>query len=289
MDELKDKILQAISTNSKLKQKESKEFYKNSILKSIHFVEIPIEDNSIQKGLSKVGGNPDLPIGIEWPRFNDEPMTFISQFNLNDIFNVHGYSLLPPKGLISIFMYNNEDGFWTAFDAIKIIYSNDLENLRRLSFPLDFASNKIIDASIMKFYKTYSIPSFYDSRILALDKDDRESNIEEEIDTITESFYKDIKLFNQIFGYPRSFNGSVLGGDWAARDLKIEKMMHVRERYKEIQDHFLNFKILIQHDFCVSASKLSKFGGCPVFSLGLHIKDLESLNFSKTYISFSDT
>jgi len=260
MDELKDKILQAISTNPKLKRKESKDFYKNALLESIHFVETSINDNLIEEGLSKVGGNPDLPVDIEWPRFNNEPMTFISQFNLNDIFNVHGYSLLPAKGLLSIFMYSNKNGFWTAFDAIKIIYSSDLKNLKRLTFPLDFPSTKVIDTSIIKFYRTYSIPSFYDSITLVLDKDDRESNIEEEIDKITESFYKDIKLFNQIFGHPRSFNGSVLGGEWAARDLKIEKMIDVvYNRRTEIQEHSLNFKILIQHDFCVSPSKLSKF------------------------------
>lgn len=37
MDELKDKILQAISTNPKLKRKGSKDFYRNALLESIHF------------------------------------------------------------------------------------------------------------------------------------------------------------------------------------------------------------------------------------------------------------
>jgi len=60
-----------------------------------------VPDSVITTGASKVGGNPDLPEDLEWPKWNEYDMTFIAQINLADC---PQNMPLPMSGLLSFFM-----------------------------------------------------------------------------------------------------------------------------------------------------------------------------------------
>jgi uncharacterized protein YwqG len=97
-------------------------------------------------GKSQVGGWPDLPIGTNWPQWNDRPMSFLAQINLEEIHEINPQLHLPKQGLLSFFLgctdesYNRSGKNYYMVDlligcealhqeGIKIIYTKDLDKL----------------------------------------------------------------------------------------------------------------------------------------------------------------
>ena len=55
-------------------------------------------------GQTKIGGQPDLPEGAEWPQFRDgRPLAFLGQINLGEVASVSKLPGLPESGLLSFF------------------------------------------------------------------------------------------------------------------------------------------------------------------------------------------
>jgi uncharacterized protein YwqG len=70
-------------------------------------------------GASKLGGNPDLPDGFQWPEFRGKPLHFVLQVNLKDIAEMPKLKgLLPQTGLLSFF-YDLEEQPW-GYDPAEI-------------------------------------------------------------------------------------------------------------------------------------------------------------------------
>lgn len=62
------------------------------------------EQSQAGVGCSRLGGAPDLAVGASWPRANDgRLLTFFGQINLEDLPKTLGPSVLPARGLLSIF------------------------------------------------------------------------------------------------------------------------------------------------------------------------------------------
>jgi uncharacterized protein YwqG len=64
------------------------------------------QEEDIPIGASKMGGQPDLPDGVEWPSWH-EPMAFIAQFNLAEVALFDSEGALPAQGLLSFFYETN--------------------------------------------------------------------------------------------------------------------------------------------------------------------------------------
>lgn len=63
------------------------------------------DDAQIEVGASKFGGAPDVPADFEWPKWNELPLGFLAQIDLEEVapFDVEG--LLPKSGLLSFFYF----------------------------------------------------------------------------------------------------------------------------------------------------------------------------------------
>ncbi len=65
-----------------------------------------------QLGRSKMGGRPDLPLGINWFKDdNDIPLSFIAQINLKEIKKYDKNNLLPEEGIL-YFFYSATQEAW---------------------------------------------------------------------------------------------------------------------------------------------------------------------------------
>lgn len=65
---------------------------------------------------SKFGGAPDVPLGLEWPRFKGEPLVFVAQLNLEELAPFDMEERLPKSGLLSFWTSWNVDfGSWRVF------------------------------------------------------------------------------------------------------------------------------------------------------------------------------
>lgn len=84
-------------------------------------------------GKTKLGGCPDLPANINWPKskYDDLPMSFLGQLNLAEISAYDELEQLPKEGILYFFF---DVG---SADEGTVIYSTE-SDLARKSFPPDF-------------------------------------------------------------------------------------------------------------------------------------------------------
>lgn len=69
--------------------------------KAVRLIENP--DKEIKKGSSKLGGQPDLPVGFEWPLCDGKPLTFLAQIDLSEVDPEKSGYRLPEKGFLYLF------------------------------------------------------------------------------------------------------------------------------------------------------------------------------------------
>lgn len=61
-------------------------------------------ESKLAVGQTKIGGQPDLPEGIDWPRYSDgKPLAFLGQINLAEAAAIRALPGLPRTGLLSFF------------------------------------------------------------------------------------------------------------------------------------------------------------------------------------------
>lgn len=65
-------------------------------------------------GRSRLGGQPDLPVGVEWPVGPRGPMGFLAQVDLAEVKRCGGPEWLPDQGLLSVF---HDDDYGMAGQA----------------------------------------------------------------------------------------------------------------------------------------------------------------------------
>jgi uncharacterized protein YwqG len=89
-------------------------------------------------GVTKLGGNPDLPIGTRWPMRSGEPLTFLAQLDLAGLSKLGTGLRLPQDGRL-LFFYDAEAQPW-GFDpadgsGTQVLYVDGQVALERLHHP----------------------------------------------------------------------------------------------------------------------------------------------------------
>lgn len=70
----------------------------------LRFDTIPTDESELALGCSKLGGFPDLPVGVPWPFHGDRPLVFLGQFNAHDFSQFSFCKDLPPEGILYFFL-----------------------------------------------------------------------------------------------------------------------------------------------------------------------------------------
>ncbi len=83
-------------------------------MNSIRIQATSVDEDLLKPGASKLGGNPDLPAGIEWPAWSGVPLAFIAQFNLRELVAHDLEKVLPLVGFL-YFFYDAKQEVW-GFD-----------------------------------------------------------------------------------------------------------------------------------------------------------------------------
>ena len=196
-------------------------------------INIELEDyqNGTEIGISKFGGNPDLPSNIKWPISENEPMTFLAQLNLNQISEFDLENLLPKSGFLYFFIANPAE---FSLDH-KVIYSKDLE-LSKREFPKELNDDCKFNQLKMSFQTIYTFPSGETLEIESLSENDQESYFELDEDFFT---YES----NQILGHTYPMQGDVKL-EWAFGSLGIEMSSDTynedQARIDYLRNDFLN-------------------------------------------------
>lgn len=203
----------------------------------------PTNESSLDIGISRFGGSPDLPETIRWPIWREYFVPFWCQLNLSDIaaFDVEG--VLPKSGMLYFFSVMGLDDAWAwsrGFDpgdtsGWKVIYyDGDVSKLRRETMPAQIPEECRIPSCSVEFRQQLSTPYAGDStrqiRSLGLTETQEDSyvwKVHFELDDI----YDDVdapKIFShQILGWPGTVqtdlsSGAEIGSEGLTWETPIE-------------------------------------------------------------------
>ena len=133
------------------------------LLPAIALTATRTDDAEIAIGASKFGGAPDVATGFEWPLWNELPLSFVAQINLDEIAAFDIENKLPDSGLLSFFYDLNEDGDW-PFGEIgdeggwRVFHF--AESLTRIDVPDEAKDENGIKTATISCRTVWSIPGY---------------------------------------------------------------------------------------------------------------------------------
>lgn len=121
------------------------------------------EDSDLSLGTSKFGGSPDLSPNAIWPMYNECPLSFLVQLNLDELAKFPCCASFPRSGLLSFF-YGIESFTW-GYDpndrgSWNVLYTEDTTRLERREPPDDLEDDFIFPAYKLTFEEEISTPSY---------------------------------------------------------------------------------------------------------------------------------
>lgn len=105
----------------------------------LNFRTEPTSTSDLPIGSSKMGGSPDLPIGIPWPTWEGRPLDFLLQLDLAEIPRKWGGDEVPESGWL-YFFYDIDRNPWGFHVSDRsgwrvLFYDGDRKNLGRRKRP----------------------------------------------------------------------------------------------------------------------------------------------------------
>ncbi|WP_157947610.1 YwqG family protein [Abditibacterium utsteinense] len=169
------------------------------------------EDSQIPIGASKFGGAPDVPLHFLWPTWNEKPLGFLAQINLEEVAPFDVEELLPKSGLLSFF-YEMEEPLWGEAEqkeGWRVFFFEHDELQRQNSTALNELFS--LHSSLIKFEIAPSLPN--DSSLF------KQISLEEEEDEQMEKFDEEISLSksHQMLGHAHSIQNepAVEAEEWS--------------------------------------------------------------------------
>lgn len=246
-------------------------------------------DERLKIGSSKLGGKPDLPEHISWPKFNNHYQSFFAQINLKEVKDFDSEELLPKKGILYFFYdlfcfdQENEDG-----NGGCVIYYPDAKNLFRREPPKDiylkdepnFVPRLIYRSSFVSFFSALTIPYINHKFIDGLK--------EKELLSEDEIFYKYFeKLFDseeidhRLLGYSENVQDEM-----ESECYLIEKNLGWNDltdkNRKELKKQWKDWILLFQFPYIPELNIEIQDGGTLYY--WIHKNDLKKLRFDKVKV-----
>jgi uncharacterized protein YwqG len=167
-------------------------------------------DRNLAIGVSKIGGDPDLPAGTEWPRFRGVPLGFLAQLKMVDAAKHDVSGSLPSSGLLSFF-YDARQEAW-GFDPKDrggwrvLFFDGGGASLRRVPAPDDLPDESPFSPCKLSF-STELTPPPWESlyvKALALTEQERDKCV----DLIDRTRGED-GIIHRLLGHPDPIQGDM--------------------------------------------------------------------------------
>ena len=238
-------------------------------------------------GTSKLGGTPDLPETIEWPKFEGHSMVFYGQLNLADIASLHQDSLLPKTGILYFFSYflAPENEFGAEYDFIKdkaeykVIYVENVDALKRTKFPKDLIADYHFKERLIGFELKFQLPPTMECATYhAANLNDNDAVI---YDTYLSN--NEVCVEGTVLGTPCPIQYGV-DFDWAYTYLDITdfKDPKQKESMDKTRPDFINLFSFPMYDLFENIG----YSNC---YFGITKEDLKNKDFEKTVFIMQDT
>ena len=161
------------------------------------------EEEEFTLGESKIGGVPHLPANYKWDRFNDKPLAFLAQINLEQTAEYDKQGLLPKTGML-YFFHEGGDEVW-GFDPKDkggfrtVYYDGDTSELNAVPLPDELEDCLKFKPCRLQFSCEKSYPSnLYELSHVFFDSD--ESGDNDDFYYIAAEYSSGV--IHKLFGYP---------------------------------------------------------------------------------------
>lgn len=272
---------------------------KNKLKKTLcNSVRLTIEGEAANKiGSTRFGGKPDVPKGFQWAYYEGEgldgvtkkrPLSFIAQFDLDEIAKYDTENLLPKTGLLSFFY--ETDSMCGGYDpkhkgCARVYYFENKENLSPMDFPDDLDEEFRFPSVGIKTKREDSYQDYPDF-LLQRDKllecwDDYDRAAKGlKINTPANSSkllgWADIIQNNMTIECELISRGYYLGGDWS----KVTP----RDMQEAEQSSLKDWLLLFQLDTVTKDGFELMFGDCGRIYYYIRKEELQARNFDNVWL-----
>ena len=145
------------------------EYFEKHLKSEIRIKPKHVDENLINIGQSKLGGRPDLPSNIEWPKQkNGKHLVFLAQINFEELDQRE--LDLPDKGMLYFFCEEAQEFYGDSKDNqedFRTIFIEEAADLERIETPNTFTilRNGRYKACALEFSNSYSLPNWEHSLV----------------------------------------------------------------------------------------------------------------------------
>lgn len=245
---------------------------------------IHLDSSDEQKGRSKLGGLPQVPVDFKWPTWKGRPLAFIAQIDLASLPHLDQMKDLPDSGFL-YFFYDQEQSTW-GFDpkdigSWSVVYLEQTNDLNEATPPLGLSSEAIYKEKFVAPYKMISYPSLerlgIDFRILP------ESDFDIEYKLYSQTFND--SPMHQLGGFPNAVQGDdmELEAQLASNGLYCGNSTGYQDpRAKELATGSTDWQLLLQIDTDDDTGMM--WGDCGRLYFWIKRQELAENDFSKVWM-----
>ncbi|WP_339123842.1 DUF1963 domain-containing protein [Fusobacterium nucleatum] len=251
---------------------------------------------------SKIGGRPYLPKDFTWPYYQEFPLSFLAQINLEEVSSLDKDKLLPDKGML-YFFYELETQEWgynpQSKGCTKVFYFEDTYNFELIDFPGDMEDYYKIPEFKVNFKSNISLPSYEDFDNLNEDEKilekyktyenfkDFEDKLFDEYSEICNEYMESIKNYTKLLGYPDVIQNSMEEEcEAVTRGINMGGIgyLYLKKYHDEIKKASKDWILLFQMDTVESDDYELMFGDCGHIYFWIKKEDLANKNFENIWL-----
>jgi uncharacterized protein YwqG len=233
---------------------------------------------------TRIGGIPDLPEGLDWPRHHGKSLAFISQVNLEEIPRTSFDSPFPATGVL-YFFYDSEQSTW-GFDpkdkgSWRVLYSANVPDVStEAQYPEDVPEHARYEPRPLEVTVGKSIPEPMEMVMSSGLPEDKQ-------DLVLDLYgrYSEYGLpKHQLLGYPMPGQGDMqLECQLVSHGLYCgDETGYNDPRAKELEAGARDWQVLLQVDTHEDAGMM--WGDCGRLYFWIRKDDLINRNFDATWM-----
>ena len=240
---------------------------------------------------SKIGGKPYLPKDFVWPYYQELPLSFLAQFNLEEVTSLDKDKLLPSKGML-YFFYELETEEWgyhpESKGCAKVFYFEDTSNFELIDFPKDMADYCKVPEFKVTFKSNISLPSYENFYILLKEDDvfkNHDISFRDFIPLYDEIFIPDTN-YTKLLGHPEVIQNPMEEEcEAVTRGFDMGGVESYPKKYqKEIKSASKDWILLFQMDTVETSDYELMFGDSGHIYFWIKKEDLANKNFENIWL-----
>ena len=240
---------------------------------------------------SKIGGKPYLPKDFVWPYYQELPLSFLAQFNLEEVSSLDKDKLLPSKGML-YFFYELETEEWgyhpESKGCAKVFYFEDTSNFELIDFPKDMADYCKVPEFKVTFKSNISLPSYENFYILLKEDDvfkNHDISFRDFIPLYDEIFIPDTN-YTKLLGHPEVIQNPMEEEcEAVTRGFNMGGIESYPKQYqKEIRSASKDWILLFQMDTVETSDYELMFGDSGHIYFWIKKEDLANKNFEDIWL-----